>query len=154
MNLLLRLYKDGKFFIWSRPGGTPLVLGQAGSRHSRDNLNTLLQDWKRPVLLHFSLHIIMKDVLVCLTFIRSSQPELREKNFPKVYQHIKIYLYMNSQEETKEMSQNNIFQCSFFDNLASMTIMYSKHSQQLKRNRFRISLPEVFCKKGVLRNFA
>ena len=61
---------------------------------------------------------------------------------------------MNSQEETKEMSQNNIFQCSFFDNLTSMTIMYSKHSQQLKRNRFRISLPEVFCKKGVLRNVA
>ena len=79
--------KPGRFS--SRPGQAGSCLFKAGSQHSRDNIfliNTSSRDEKRPALVNFSL----KDVLVCLTFLRSSQPELLEKGSPKVYEHIKI----------------------------------------------------------------
>ena len=48
---------------------------------------------------------------------------------------------MNSQQQTKEVTKNDIFQRGFLENPANMTTMYSEHLQQLKRSR----LQEIFC---------
>ena len=48
---------------------------------------------------------------------------------------------MNSQQQTKKVTKNDIFQCGFLENPANMTTMYSEHLQQLKRSR----LQEIFC---------
>ena len=73
---LLHLHETGTYFISFRSGGIQLVQGEI--RHSRDNIfhiNTSSWDEKGPAFLNFSL----KDVLVCFTFLRSSQLELQEK---------------------------------------------------------------------------
>ena len=90
--------ESGRFS--SRPSQVGSRLFKTGSRHSRDNIfriNTSFRNIKRPTLLIFSL----KDVLLCLTFLRISQAELLEsrnlvqvscwkKDLAKVYEHIKI----------------------------------------------------------------
>ena len=90
--------ESGRFS--SRPSQVGSCLFKTGSRHSRDNIfriNTSFRNNKRPTLLILSL----KDVLLCLTFLRISQAELLEsrnlvqvscwkKDLAKVYEHIKI----------------------------------------------------------------
>ena len=56
----------------SRPGS---------SKDSIYLINTSSQDEKRPSLINFSLNIIIKGMLVSLTFLRISLPELRGKRF-------------------------------------------------------------------------
>ena len=48
---------------------------------------------------------------------------------------------MNSQQQTKKVTKNDILQCGFFENCANMTTMYLEHLQQLGRSR----LQETFC---------
>ena len=51
---------------------------------------------------------------------------------------------MNSQQQTKKVTKNDIFQCGFLENPANMTTMYSEHLQQLKRNRLPETLWLIF----------
>ena len=44
-------------------------------------------------LINVSLYVMVKDELVCLTFLTSSQPELSEKISSKVYEPSKKYLH-------------------------------------------------------------
>ena len=60
--------KSGRFA--SRPG------------NSKDNIcyiNTSSGDEKRPALINFSLHLIIKGIFVSLRFLRISQPKLPGK---------------------------------------------------------------------------
>ena len=79
--------KSGRFSSRSSQAGSRLF--KTGSCHSHNNIFHIYssnRDEKRPALLNFYLI----DLLVCLIFLRSSQPELLEKDSRKVCGHIKI----------------------------------------------------------------
>ena len=86
------LHKFVVTFIWNRDVFHPVQARQdlaCLSRHSHNNIFHIYssnRDEKRPALLNFYLI----DLLVCLIFLRSSQPELLEKDSRKVCGHIKI----------------------------------------------------------------
>ena len=103
-----QVMKPGHFSLW--PGQTGSRLLKAGFRHSRVNtfhINTSSWDEKRPSLLNFPLTIIIKGAFVCLTFLRSSQPELLEKKI------LLKFTYLTSQQQTNKVTKSDFFQCGF-----------------------------------------
>ena len=77
---VLHLYEAGTFFIPYRQAGFRLFEG--GSRHNR-NIFCIFKPGMEELLnlINFFLYVMVKDELVCLTFLTSSQPELSEKIF-------------------------------------------------------------------------
>ena len=104
--------KPGRFV--SRPGNSKINIFY---------INTSFRDEKRPALINFPLHIIIKG---------SANQSCLEKDSLKVYEHIKKYLYINSQQQLP---------VRFCEYLPSDKTMYSEHCLQLKRSWFQ----EQFC---------
>ena len=129
---MLRLYKSRDIFS-SHPDQTGSHLLKARSQYSRNNIfciNTSSWDEKCPVLINFSFYNN-----ICLTFLRNSQPGLLKKEFFRL-NHIKKYLCMKSQQETKLLP--NAF--------SSDTIMYSGHFLKNLRDvdYSKVSMPLFF----------
>ena len=85
----------------------------------------------KEVLLNFSL----KDVLVCLSFLRSCQPKLLEKNIlPKSRSMLK-FMYLNSQQQANIVIKNDLFQYGFVR--TELIAMYSERPKNFKGSRLQ-----------------
>ena len=65
-------------------------------------LNTSSWDRKRSTILNFSLYIIIKGMLHCLTFLRSGPPELPGKRFSesfRAYLNVSVHQFKAANEQ-------------------------------------------------------
>ena len=71
-----------------------------------------------PYLISFYINIIIKDVLVCLTFFQKQSTRAGCKDSSEVYEYIQISLYEFTvpSEQSKE---NDVFRCGFLRTLVT-----------------------------------
>ena len=108
INLLLRLYETGTFFISSCPGGIPLVQGRISAQPEQYCLYKS-RDEKRPALLNFSFFFERRACLFNILTKESTRGAGK-----KIYlKFMKILQYTNSQQRTNKITKNDLFQCNF-----------------------------------------
>ena len=135
---MLHLYEARTFFISFRPG--KVLLTQTGIAYSRRNIShiyTSSWDEKRPTLLNFPF----KDVLVSLTFLRSSQPELLEERLSQSFERIKIPAHKFKAGNEKSY-QNWSFPVRLFENSPDMAFSIQSrllYKQPLIFSKLKIS---------------
>ena len=78
-------------------------------------------------------------MFVCLIFLTRSQPELLEKKILPKFTNMLKYLYMNSQQQTKKVTKNDLCQCGFLRTLLTWQRCIQNISNNLREVDYKKS---------------